>query len=61
MNLRFKSLHAVGMVFLMLLSAQVSAFAKADDAISTDAVLILEDGEQRTGGIYTAESDNQSA
>lgn len=61
MDLRFKSLHAVGMVFLMLLSVQASAFAKADDAISTDAVLMLEDGEQRTGGIYTAESDNQSA
>ncbi len=61
MNMRIRNIVATGMAFLMLMLTQVSAFAKSGDVTPAEAVLQLEDGEQISGGVYTAESDNQSA
>lgn len=59
--MRIRNIVATGMAFLMLMLTQVSAFAKSGDVTPAEAVLQLEDGEQISGGVYTAESDNQSA
>ena len=59
--MHLKNIFIAGIAVLILSLTQVSAFAKSDDATPVDAVLMLEDGEQITGGTYTAESENQSA
>ena len=60
MIFRVKNIFAAEMAILMLTATQVSAFAKSDDVTPAEAVLQLKDGEQISGGVYTAESDNQS-
>lgn len=61
MILRFKNIFAAGMVVMMLTATPTSAFARSVDVTPAEAVLQLEDGGQIFGGIYSAESDSQSA
>ena len=61
MNTYIRKTIAVAAVFSLILSFKAVSFAKTDDVETAPAVLLLEDGEQRSGGVYTAEEDNQSA
>jgi len=62
MNVYMRKIIAAGTALMLLATSQVSAFAKVkDDVILPAPALSFEDGEQLSDGVYTAESDNQSA
>ena len=61
MNSYIRKMVASVTAFSLIASFNAVSFAKNSDDTTTPAVLNLENGEQRTGGVYTAEKDNQSA